>query len=49
MQRPRQGQVVVGVGTHKETHVAAAVDWQGTLVGEECLPTTRQGCRRLES
>ena len=49
MQRPRQGQVVVGVGTHKETHVAAAVDRRGTPVGEECLPTTRQGCRRLES
>lgn len=49
MQRPRQGQVVVGVGTHKETHVAAAVDRRGTPVGEECFPTTRQGCRRLES
>ena len=49
MQRPKQGQVVVGVDTHKETHVAAAVDWQGTLVGEECFPTTRQGYRQLES
>ena len=49
MQRPRQGQVVIGVDTHKEIHVAAAVDWQGTLVGEECFPTTRQGYRLLES
>ena len=49
MQRPRQGQVVIGVDTHKEIHVAAAVDWQGTLVGEECLPATRQGYRPLES
>ena len=49
MQRPKQGQVVVGVDTHKEIHVAAAVDWQGTLVGEECFPTTRQGYRQLES
>lgn len=49
MQRPKRGQVVVGVDTHKETHVAAAVDWQGTPVGEECFPATRQGHRRLES
>ena len=49
MQRPKQGQVVVGVDTHKETHVAAAVDRRGTPVGEECFPTTRQGHRRLES
>ena len=49
MQRPRQGQVIIGVDTHKEIHVAAAVDWQGTLVGEECFPTTRQGYRLLES
>ena len=48
MQRPRQGQVIIGVDTHKEIHVAAA-DWQGTLVGEECFPTTRQGYRLLES
>lgn len=40
---------MVGVDTHKEIHVAAAVDWQGTLVGEECFPTTRQGYRQLES
>lgn len=48
MQRPRQGQVIIGVDTHKGIHVAA-VDWQGTLVGEERFPTTRQGCRLLES
>ena len=38
MQRPGQGQVVIGVDTHKEIHVAAAVDWEGALVGEECFP-----------
>ena len=48
MQRPRQGQVIIGVDTHKEIHVAA-VDWRGTLVGEERFPTTRQGYRQLES
>ena len=40
---------MVGVDTHKEIHVAAAVDRQGTPVGEECFPATRQGHRRLES
>ena len=49
MQRPRKGQVIIGVDTHKEIHVAAAVDRQGTLVGEERFPTTRQGYRQLES
>ncbi len=50
MQRPRQGQVIIGVDTHKEIHVAAAVDWQGgALVGKEYFPTTRQGYRQLES
>lgn len=49
MRRPRQGQVFIGVDAHREIHVAAAVDWQGALVGEECLPATRQGCRLLES
>lgn len=48
MQRPRQGQVIIDVDAHKGIH-AAAVDWQGTLVGEERFPTTRQGCRLLES
>lgn len=49
MQRPKKGQVVVGVDTHKEIHVAAAVDWQGTLVDERSFATTRQGYRQLES
>ena len=49
MQRPKRGQAVAGVDTHKEIRVAAAVDRQGTPVGEECFPTTGQGCRRLES
>ena len=49
MQKPIEGQVVVGVDTHKEIHVAAAVDWQGTLVDERSFATTRQGYRQLES
>lgn len=49
MQKPMEGQVVIGVDTHKEVHVAAAVDWQGTILDERCFPTTRQGYRQLES
>lgn len=49
MQRPTEGQVVVGVDTHKEVHVAAAVDWRGALLDERCFATTRQGYRQLES
>lgn len=49
MQRPTEGQIVIGVDTHKEIHVAAAVDWRGALVGEKCFATTRQGYRQLES
>ena len=49
MQRPEEGQVAIGVDTHKEIHVAAAVDWQGALVDERCFATTRQGYRQLES
>ena len=49
MQRPEEGQVVIGVDTRKEIHAAAAVDWQGALVDERCFATARQGCRQLES
>ena len=49
MQRPEEGQVVIGVDTRKEIHVAAAVDWQGALVDERCFATARQGYRQLES
>lgn len=49
MQRPKQGQVVVGVDTRKEIHVAAAVGWQGSLIDEKSFATTRQGYRQLEA
>ena len=44
MQRPRQGQVIIGVDTHKEIHVAAAVDWQGGGAGRQgILPDDQAG------
>lgn len=39
--------VTGGVDTHKDTHVAAALDQQGRLLGTETFPTTTAGYRRL--
>jgi transposase len=36
-----------GVDTHKDIHVAAALDDLGRLIGVESFPTTRHGYRRL--
>ena len=49
MQKPMEGQIVVGVDTHKEVRVAAAVDWRGTPMDEQSFATTGQGYRRLEA
>jgi len=35
--------VVVGVDTHADTHVAAALDSLGRVVGRLEVPTTSQG------
>ena len=39
--------VTGGVDTHKDMHVAAALDDLGRLIGVESFPTTRHGYRRL--
>ena len=36
-----------GVDTHKDVHVAAALDHLGRLLGTESFPTTRPGYRQL--
>ena len=41
-------QVVVGVDTHKDEHVAVAIDWLGAHLGEYRLPTTPAGYAGLE-
>ncbi len=41
--------VIGGVGTHVDTHVAAAVNHVGGVLGVEAFPTTRAGYRRLVS
>jgi transposase len=40
-------QVVGGVDTHKDLHVAAVVDEQDQVLGTQCFATTRQGYRQM--
>ena len=39
--------VIVGVDTHKDAHVAVAVDGLGGRLGELCIPATLKGYERL--
>jgi transposase len=39
------GDVILGVDTHKDVHVAAAVSIQGALLGSRSFPTTAEGYR----
>ena len=41
-------QVVIGVDTHKDQHVAVAIDWRGVRLSEFHLPATTCGYGRLE-
>jgi len=47
--RPSPAQVVVGVDTHKDTHVARAKDHLGRRLGERIVPATTAGYRDLLS
>ena len=47
MARPSTGQVIGGVDTHKDVHVAAVIDSLGRIQGVESFPTTVHGYRRL--
>ena len=44
---PSPRAVVGGIDTHKDLHVAAAIDTAGTLLGTGTFPTTRAGYRAL--
>ncbi|MEU1177058.1 transposase [Streptomyces sp. NPDC005820] len=44
---PVRGEVVLGVDTHGEVHVAAAVTPLGKVLGTESFPATAAGYRRL--
>jgi len=41
------GLITGGVGTHKDVHVAAALDRIGGLLGTQSFPTTPAGYRQL--
>ena len=41
-------QVIIGVDTHQEQHVAVAIDRQGVRLGERYTPATTSGYRELE-
>jgi transposase len=40
-------EVIVGVDTHKDLHVAVAIDLSGRRLGHLTVPTTESGCREL--
>src|SRR3954467_14124230 len=42
-----EGEVVLGVDTHRDTHAVVLVDPLGRLVASESFPTTRRGLRAL--
>ncbi|MFI1369234.1 transposase [Streptomyces griseochromogenes] len=44
---PARGEVVLGVDTHGEVHVAAMVCPMGQILGTKSFPATAVGCRRL--
>lgn len=39
--------MILGVDTHKDSHVAAVISMHGVLLGSRSFPTTVQGYRRL--
>ncbi|MCW2778190.1 MAG: transposase, partial [Frankiales bacterium] len=44
---PTAGHVTGGVDTHRDAHVAAAVDHLGGVLGTRSFPTTPSGYRQL--
>ncbi len=40
-------QIIVGVDTHKDVHVAAAIDVHGQLLGHRSVATSEKGCSAL--
>ena len=40
-------QIIVGVDTHKDVHVAAAIDGHGRLLGHRSVATSEKGCSDL--
>ena len=47
-QSHRAAEVIIGVDTHKDQHVAVAIDGRGVRLGENHLPATTCGYEELE-
>ena len=47
--RPGRGQIVVGVDTHKDVHVAVALDHNGGRLDELRFPSTGLGARQVQT
>lgn len=45
--RPTPGIVAIGVDTHKDVHVAVALDWRGGHLGDLRITTTHSGYQEL--
>ena len=41
--------VIVGVDTHRDEHIAVAIDWLGAWLGQRRLPTSPRGYESLHS
>lgn len=41
------GEVILGVDTHRDAHAAVLVDRLGRLIASQTFPTTRRGLRAL--
>ncbi len=41
--------IIIGVDTHKASHIAVAIDANGARLGSTAIPTTRDGYRALEA
>ena len=47
-QSRRTAEVIVGVDTHKDEHVAVAIDGRGARLAEERVPVTTDGYKELD-
>ena len=47
-QSHRADEVIIGVDTHKDQHVAVAIDGRGVRLGEKYVPATTCGYKELE-
>ncbi|TVT21724.1 IS110 family transposase [Amycolatopsis acidiphila] len=48
MPHPSRPRIVVGVDTHKQTHVAVALNQVGAVIGETTIPAHRAGYAQLQ-